>query len=688
MLQKENKYKIYFQEWLNKFKQKLNQKQYECTELYILNKDFLDFPKRGGNLNKTLLIVYKNKYVIDEEKIFVILDKNTWKKIREDYPSEIEIKVNGAYDHCKYVFEINELIYYFYFINERNEIEEGYFKFQIHDFGSTIISKFYHLTINEFIYKMNIKNINELQTINYQNNIFYFKFKGRTKKYINNNNDNNYGNRFNNNQNNINNINNLNIINNHDNKKPININNINVNIMIQNNNNNNMNKINNINNHIHNNNQNQNIIYKDNNNNNQKINHNHNQKHSNNSKNNNINIPQMNPNNFVQNIPNNNFINIKNNIFNDHNHNHNNNYNHHKRSKSSYNHRINQEIKITSPSANGLVNVGATCYMNATLQCMAHIKRVTYYFLKPENKYNILSDKYKYKLSNAYLKVLQNLWLNNNIKYYSPDNFKAVISEMNPLFAGIQANDSKDLVLFLMETMHNELNNAKKINSSNQNLVFNQTNYEESFKIFSQFFINNYKSIISDQFYGMYNSMMQCLNCKTQSHNIQVFNLIIFPLEEVRKFKNRIQNIVNIIECFEYYQKEDFMTGENQIHCNYCHTMSNSLNSSKLIICPNILVVILNRGKGLQYDIKLNFGEYLNIRNFIYYKKSPFFYELIGIVTHFGPSSMSGHFIAFCKSFVDQQWYKYNDAQVHPSSFQEASTTGVQYILFYSFMKK
>ena len=34
---------------------------------------------------------------------------------------------------------------------------------------------------------------------------------------------------------------------------------------------------------------------------------------------------------------------------------------------------------------------------------------------------------------------------------------------MNLLFAGIRANDSKDLVLFLMETIHNELNKAKKI---------------------------------------------------------------------------------------------------------------------------------------------------------------------------------------------------------------------------------
>ena len=344
-------------------------------------------------------------------------------------------------------------------------------------------------------------------------------------------------------------------------------------------------------------------------------------------------------------------------------------------------------VIINKDHANGLENVGATCYMNATLQCLAHIEHLTKYLLKPEKIKNLLSDKNKYKLTSAYIEVLQKLWLNNDIEYYSPDNFKNIISEMNPLFAGIQANDSKDLVLFLMETIHNELNTPKNnINSKIQNL--NQYNYDETFKAFSNYFANNYQSVISNLFYGMYNSMMKCLNCNILTNNVQCFNILIFPLEEVRKFKNKTQNIVDIIECFEYYQKGEFMTGDNQIYCNNCHTYSNSFNMSKLLFSPNILVINLNRGKGLQFDVKLNFGEYLDIKNFIYYNDSPTYYKLIGIVTHFGPSSMGGHFIAFCKSFVDQKWYKYNDAIVNNSSFQEASTTGIPYILFYSYIER
>ena len=117
--------------------------------------------------------------------------------------------------------------------------------------------------------------------------------------------------------------------------------------------------------------------------------------------------------------------------------------------------------------------------------------------------------------------------------------------------------------------------------------------------------------------------------------------------------------------------------------------MVDNVNITKLLYGPKILIINLNRGKGLEFNVKINFPEYIDITNYVYYKDNmPTFYELIGIVTHFGPSSMGGHFIAFCKSFGDQKWYKYNDAMVDPSSFEEAKNTGVPYILFYSYIKR
>ena len=356
--------------------------------------------------------------------------------------------------------------------------------------------------------------------------------------------------------------------------------------------------------------------------------------------------------------------------------------------------RASNIILMSKANANGLANIGATCYMNATLQCLAHIQRLTHYLLNSETKKKISSDKIKYKLTSAYLTVLENLWQNKNIKYYSPNQFKDVISEMNSLFAGIQANDSKDLILFLLETMHNELNlENKNINNINnqENYVDDiqaQYNYEMALKNFSNYFKEKYNSIISTLFYGMFNSITCCQNCNVVLNNVQCYNILIFPLQKVKEYKMKMDNIVDLYECFDYNQRPDLISGKS-FYCNNCRTMVDNVNTTKILYCPKILVINFNRGKGLEFDVKINFPEYIDIINYVYYKdNSPTFYELVGIVTHFGPSSMGGHFIAFCKSFGNQQWYKYNDAIVDPSSFEEAKNTGVPYILFYSYIKR
>ena len=329
----------------------------------------------------------------------------------------------------------------------------------------------------------------------------------------------------------------------------------------------------------------------------------------------------------------------------------------------------------------GLQNVGATCYMNAALQCLSNIVQLRIYFLN--NKLDIKKSKNN-SLSSSLLNVFEGLWENNKITYFVPQQFKDTISKMNPLFGGIQANDTKDLILFILETIHNELNKTNQ----NANVInnFNNKDFNEVFNNFCIYFKNNYNSIISSLFYGMTNSMMTCCSCGVTTHNVQCFSILFFPLEEVRKFKGYPQNLVNIIDCFDYNQKQDCMMGANQIYCNTCHQMANAFTQTQIIISPNILIINLNRGKGLIYDIKISFEEYLEIKNYIYFNESPHFYELIGVVTHLGTSDMGGHFISFCKNSENQKWYKFNDAIVTESSFQEVISFGVPYVLFYRYM--
>ena len=60
-------------------------------------------------------------------------------------------------------------------------------------------------------------------------------------------------------------------------------------------------------------------------------------------------------------------------------------------------------------------------------------------------------------------------------------------------------------------------------------------------------------------------------------------------------------------------------------------------------------------------------------------------YNLYGVVTHIGESGPNAHFIASCKSPVDNNWYQYNDDLVYPiNNFkEEILNVAMPYILFY-----
>ena len=207
---------------------------------------------------------------------------------------------------------------------------------------------------------------------------------------------------------------------------------------------------------------------------------------------------------------------------------------------------------------------------------------------------------------------------------------------MNPLFQGIAANDSKDLVNFIIMTLHKELNKTKDniTNNNNNNIILDQRNQQMMFNIFAQNFIQNNASIISDLFYGINCNLTKCGGCGAQTYNFQTYFFIVFPLEEVRKFKfgmnyQLITNTVDIYDCFNYDKKINFMTGGNSMYCNYCKQNCNSSICTVLTTGPEILILLLNRGKGIQFDVKINFYDVLNLNNYIQYNNTGANYKLL-----------------------------------------------------------
>ena len=387
------------------------------------------------------------------------------------------------------------------------------------------------------------------------------------------------------------------------------------------------------------------------------------------------------------------------------------------------------------PPLIGLKNVGATCYMNATLQCLSQIQKLTLYFKYHKHVEDVIK-KYKAKNENcltaSYKYLIENLWpsnsgyqtkeycgKNSNNLYFSPEAFKIKISNMNELFKGVQANDAKDLINFIIMTLHSELNKNNKNQNTNLNIFIDQKNEISIFNAFLQNFMAENKSIISDIFYGVTHTIMKCTRCNFLKHNFELYFFLVFPLEEIRKYKlqqlinqnmnlsnqnmmyqnfdinqlfqqnlNKIQllqnNKVNIFDCFDYNQKEENFCGENAMYCNDCNMQLPTIYQTLLYSAPEILILVLNRGAGIQFKIQLEFYEEINLSNYIH-EKGPIIYDLISVVTHMGESGSNGHFIATCKSPIDNNWYQYNDDLVFKiNNFKsQILDYAMPYILFY-----
>jgi len=350
------------------------------------------------------------------------------------------------------------------------------------------------------------------------------------------------------------------------------------------------------------------------------------------------------------------------------------------------------EIKFnfSLPPKIGLQNIGATCYMNATLQCFCHIEKFVNFFKYSKQVISMVRNN-KNSLTSSFKLLIEKLWPNNynesySQKYYTPEEFKNKISKMNPLFEGIAANDAKDLVNFIIMTLHEELNKAKKCDINNNNIL-DQRDQQLMFNNFTKNFTSKNQSIISDLFYGINCNITQCTNCNSNIYNYQIYFFLVFPLEEVRKFKtnNFISNSVNIYDCFDYDKKVNFMFGENSMYCNYCKQNSNCKMCTCLTTGPEILILLLNKGHGIEFNVKINFMEDLDLSNYIQLKNTGVKYKLIGVITHMGDSGRVGHFIAYCKDPISQSWYKYNDKIVSEvQNFQnEIVNSAMPYMLFY-----
>lgn len=210
-------------------------------------------------------------------------------------------------------------------------------------------------------------------------------------------------------------------------------------------------------------------------------------------------------------------------------------------------------------------------------------------------------------------------------------------------------------------------------------------------------------STLYQLFLGQLIEARECQRCGKMSFSIEYFTMLPLPLPESMD-TNRHCTLAN---CLELFSRTEDMTQSNMITCSCISGSSDTLTPGKrltLLSRPSRrLVIQLTRysyncaqSSAVKNTVSVLFPQKLDLFPHTMLstlrmssQEKSMVYELHGFCVHSGAQSTSyGHYIAYCKASTGK-WYYFNDEQVSIIDNIEAELTSSfvlqnAYLLFYS----
>ncbi|KAL6119028.1 usp11 [Pungitius sinensis] len=183
------------------------------------------------------------------------------------------------------------------------------------------------------------------------------------------------------------------------------------------------------------------------------------------------------------------------------------------------------------PGVCGLTNLGNTCFMNSALQCLSNTPPLTEYFLLSSyleelNFTNPLGM--KGEIAEAYADVIKQMWSG---RHYSvvPRVFKTKVGHFASQFLGYQQHDSQELLSFLLDGLHEDLNRVK----NKEYIELRDAEGRPDQEVAEEAWRNHRRrndSVIVDTFHGLFKSTLVCPECHKVSVTFDPFCYLSVPL--------------------------------------------------------------------------------------------------------------------------------------------------------------
>ncbi|EFP08319.1 hypothetical protein CRE_06198 [Caenorhabditis remanei] len=343
-----------------------------------------------------------------------------------------------------------------------------------------------------------------------------------------------------------------------------------------------------------------------------------------------------------------------------------------------------------NPGAVGLYNMGNTCFMSATLQCLFQTPGLSDVFTKKTfitkvNTHSRLGS--KGIISAGFASLSDTIW-NGTYTAIRPSRFLPPIplffqqlfaEEVYKALNDGRQHDASEFQIFLLDALHEDTNQAARIGFE-QNYRGGQAIREEAADFLKKHYMFTASPV--NRILGSISvSEVRCLTCHESSATFEENTIV--SVEIVSTSSCSLDN------CLQSHFSTTKLEGDSCWNCPKCKQPRPSTRTSKLWQPPTVLIIHLKRFSMFNGDFEKNTAQVsFNPENF---NISPYLheaasrertnYKLYAATLHNGRLN-SGHYTAVASHLKSERWHRYDDETVTPCEKYQVNQS-LAYILFY-----
>lgn len=335
-----------------------------------------------------------------------------------------------------------------------------------------------------------------------------------------------------------------------------------------------------------------------------------------------------------------------------------------------------------NPGTVGLYNMGNTCFMSATLQCLFQTPGLPEVFTRKMfvskvNTENRLGS--KGVVSAGFASLVDTVW-NGTYPAIRPARFLQLFADevYRALNDGRQ-HDASEFQIFLLDALHEDTNQAQRIGFE-QNYRGGKGITEEATDFLRKHYMFSL-SPVNRLLGGISVSVIRCLTCGESSATFEENTIVSVELTSTSS--------CSLDACLRSHFSSTKLDGDSSWNCPKCKQPRASTRTSKLWQPPTILVIHLKRFALYNGDYEKNTAPVtfeptrFDIRPYLH-EAAPTekpFYRLYATTLHNGRLN-SGHYTAVASHLKNDKWHRYDDETVRPCEKYEVNPS-LAYILFY-----